>query len=223
MGKLIVIEGLDGCGKSTQLSLLPDALSARGIDCRSVSFPDYKSDSSALVKMYLSGAFGSRPGDVNAYAASIFYAADRFASYKTDWGDFYLSGGTVIAGRYTTANAVHQCSKLPPEQWNGFLDWLYDLEYRKIGIPKPDLVIFLDMPIEVSQKLLSNRYNGEQEKKDIHERDTEYLAACRKAALYTANYSGWSIISCAENGLPLTVESIAEKITDAALAAIGEK
>lgn len=223
MGKLIVIEGLDGCGKSTQLSLLPKALSNHGVECRSVSFPDYESDSSALVKMYLSGKFGSRPGDVNAYAASVFYAADRFASYKTDWGDFYRSGGTVVAGRYTTANAVHQCSKLPPEQWNGFLDWLYDFEYGKMGIPKPNLVIFLDMPVEVSQNLLAHRYNGEQEKKDIHERDTEYLAACRRAALHTAEYSGWSIISCAENGLPLPIETISEKITNAALAAIGVK
>lgn len=221
MGKLIVIEGLDGCGKSTQLSLLPESLGHHGINCRSVSFPDYASRSSELVKMYLAGEFGSRPGDVNAYAASVFYAADRFASFKTDWGEFYNGGGTVVAGRYTTANAVHQCSKLPPEQWNGFLDWLYDFEYEKIGIPKPDLVIFLDMPIDVSQKLLSRRYEGDQEKKDIHERDTEYLAACRRAALYTAEYSGWKIIPCSKEGEPLPVEKIADNITRAALAAIG--
>lgn len=223
MGKLIVIEGLDGCGKSTQLALLPDALAANGISSRGVSFPNYASRSSELVKMYLSGEFGSRPGDVNAYAASVFYAADRFASYKTDWGEFYNNGGVIVAGRYTTANAVHQCSKLPPEQWKAFLDWLYDFEYGKIGIPKPDLVIFLDMPIEVSQRLLANRYEGDAEKRDIHERDTEYLKACRQAAIYTAEYSGWKIISCAKNGEPRSISAISEDITAAALAAIGEK
>lgn len=217
MGKLIVIEGLDGCGKSTQLELLPKNLTDCGIDCKSVSFPDYESDSSALVKMYLGGKFGDKPGDVNAYAASVFYAADRFASYKTAWGDFYNNGGTVVAGRYTTANAVHQCSKLPENEWADFLDWLYDFEYNKIAIPKPDLVLFLDMPVEVSQQLLSNRYEGDNAKKDIHERDTDYLANCRKSALFTANYSGWKIISCAENGKPRSISDIAEDIKQAAL------
>ncbi len=217
MGKLIVIEGLDGCGKSTQLELLPKNLKANGIDCRSVSFPDYESNSSALVKMYLNGDFGSKPSDVNAYAASVFYAADRYASFKTTWGNFYNNGGAVIAGRYTTANAVHQCSKLPPEQWEDFLNWLYDFEYVKIGIPKPDLVMFLDMPIEVSQKLLSGRYEGDNTKRDIHERDTEYLDNCRKSALFTANFSGWKIISCARGGQPRSIEEIAEEIKQAAL------
>lgn len=217
MGKLIVIEGLDGCGKSTQLERLPSALAQRGIDCKSVSFPDYESDSSALIKMYLNGDFGSRPGDVNAYAASVFYAADRYASYKQKWGEYFDNGGTVISGRYTTSNAVHQCSKLPEEEWSGFLDWLYDFEYCKVSIPKPDLVIFLDMPIEVSQKLLGSRYGGDMSKKDIHERDTAYLDRCRKAAMFTAEYSGWNIISCAENGEPRKIEDIANDITDAVM------
>ena len=132
MGKLIVIEGLDGSGKSTQLELLPKSLSELGIECRTVSFPNYDSDSSALVKMYLSGEFGSKPEDVNAYAASTFYAVDRFASYKTNWGEFYENGGTVVAGRYTTSNAVHQASKLDPKIWEEFLSWLYEFEYEKI-------------------------------------------------------------------------------------------
>ena len=147
MGKLIVIEGLDGCGKSTQLELLPKALEEKGIKCKSVSFPQYESDSSALVKMYLSGRFGNKPGDVNAYAASVFYTVDRYASYKENWGEFYQKGGTVVSGRYTTSNAIHQTSKLPREEWEDFLNWLYDFEYNKIGIPKPDKVIFLDMPL----------------------------------------------------------------------------
>ncbi len=212
MGKLIVIEGLDGSGKSTQLELLPKKLLEKGIASQSVSFPDYDSDSSALVKMYLSGAFGKKPNDVNPYAASLFYAVDRFASYKTNWGDCYNQNGVIVSGRYTTSNAVHQTSKMEEGEWKGFLDWLYDLEYNKVGIPKPDKVIFLDMPIEVSQKLLSARYKGDEAKKDIHESDTAYLDKCRKAAMFTAQYSGWTIIPCAENGQPRTIEDIADDV-----------
>lgn len=217
MGKLIVIEGLDGCGKSTQLELLPKALKEKNIDCKSVSFPDYESDSSALVKMYLGGRFGDKPGDVNAYAASVFYSVDRYASYKEVWGEFYESGGTVVSGRYTTSNAIHQTSKLPREQWEDFLNWLYDFEYNKIGIPKPDKVIFLDMPVEVSQKLLSNRYEGDEQKKDIHESDIEYLNNCRKAAKFTADYSGWTTIPCSENGEPRSIEDIAADVLEEVL------
>jgi dTMP kinase len=212
MGKLIVIEGLDGSGKSTQLELLPKNLTENGIECRSVSFPDYDNPSSTLVKMYLKGDFGKKPTDVNAYAASCFYGVDRYASFKTAWGDFYNAGGTVVSGRYTTSNAVHQCSKLPENEWEDFLKWLYDFEYEKMAIPKPDKVIFLDMPIEVSQKLLSNRYKGDESKKDIHESDTEYLARCRKAALFTAKYSNWDIIPCSQNGEPRTIEEIANDV-----------
>jgi dTMP kinase len=212
MGKLIVIEGLDGSGKSTQLELLPKNLTENGIECRSVSFPDYDNPSSTLVKMYLKGDFGKKPTDVNAYAASCFYGVDRYASFKTAWGDFYNAGGTVVSGRYTTSNAVHQCSKLPENEWENFLEWLYDFEYEKMAIPKPDKVIFLDMPIEVSQKLLSNRYKGDESKKDIHESDTEYLARCRKAALFTAKYSNWDIIPCSQNGEPRTIEEIANDV-----------
>ena len=132
MGKLIVIEGLDGSGKSTQLELLPKNLLNSEIESQTVSFPDYDSDSSALVKMYLAGKFGTHPDDVNAYAASLFYAVDRFASFKANWGEYYKNGGVVVAGRYTTSNAVHQTSKLPPENWADFLDWLYDLEYNSV-------------------------------------------------------------------------------------------
>lgn len=220
MGKLIVIEGLDGCGKSTQLELLPQNLLKNEIESKSVSFPDYDSNSSALVKMYLGGEFGKKPGDVNAYAASLFYAVDRFASYKTNWGDYYNQNGVIVSGRYTTSNAVHQTSKMDESEWQGFLDWLYDLEYNKVGIPKPDKVIFLDMPIEVSQKLLSGRYNGDEGKKDIHESDTAYLDKCRKAAMFTAKYSGWTIIPCAKDGEPRTIEDIAKDILEETLKVI---
>lgn len=217
MGKLIVIEGLDGSGKSTQLELLNSNLLKMGIDCKSVSFPDYDNPSSTLVKMYLGGEFGSKPEDVNAYAASVFYTVDRYASYKANWGNYYNDGGTVISGRYTTSNAVHQASKLPEEKWVDFLDWLYDFEYNKISIPKPDKVIFLDMPVEVSQKLLSKRYEGDETKKDIHESDTEYLDRCRKAAVFTAEYSGWETIPCAENGNARSLESIAKDVLESVL------
>ena len=217
MGKLIVIEGLDGSGKSTQLELLEKNLKNSGVDCKSVSFPDYNNKSSALVQMYLNGEFGKKPSDVNAYAASVLYTVDRFASYKAIWGEYYNNGGTVIAGRYTTSNAVHQASKLPPEQWESFLEWLYDFEYKKIGIPKPDKVIFLDMPVEVSQKLLSKRYSGDETKKDIHESDTKYLDDCRKAAVFTAKYSGWEIIPCSQSGEPRTIEDIANDVLNSVL------
>jgi len=212
MGKLIVIEGLDGSGKSTQLDLLFQNLNKKGIDCKSVSFPDYDSDSSALVKMYLGGKFGTHPGDVNAYASSVFYTVDRYASYKANWGKYYENGGVVISGRYTTSNAVHQTSKLPESEWESFLNWLYDFEYNKVAIPKPDKVIFLDMPVEVSQKLLSKRYEGDENKKDIHESDTKYLSKCRDSAYFTAKYSGWTIIPCAKDGNPRSIEDIQNDI-----------
>ena len=221
MGKLIVIEGLDGSGKSTQLDLLYENLKSQNIDCKTVSFPDYESPSSTLVKMYLQGDFGKNPNDVNAFAASVFYAADRYASFKSAWGNYYNNGGTVIAGRYTTSNAVHQASKLPESEWEGFLSWLYDFEYNKIAIPKPDKVIFLDMPVEVSQKLLTKRYEGDNSKKDIHESDTEYLDRCRKAAVFTARFSGWETISCAKNGNARSIEDIASDVLQSVLKLYG--
>lgn len=214
MGKLIVIEGLDGSGKSTQLELLPKRLAEKGIKTKTVSFPDYDNPSSTLVKMYLGGDFGNKPGDVNAFAASVFYTVDRYASFKQKWEGFYNNGGTVVAGRYTTSNAVHQASKLPPLKWEDYLSWLYDFEYNKIGIPKPDAVIFLDMPVEVSQKLLDNRYDKNGGKKDIHELDTEYLENCRKAAKFTADYSGWITVPCAENGEARTIDAISDDILE---------
>ena len=202
MGKLIIFEGLDGSGKGTQTNLLCQALRARGADLRQITFPDYESDSSALVRMYLSGRFGQRPDDVNAYAASTFYAVDRFAGYKTDWGEFYRTGGLVVSDRYTTSNAVHQCSKLPPMHWDGFLDWLFDFEYKKMGIPAPDAVVYLSVDVEVSQGLLAARYHGDAAKMDIQEKDTEYLARSRAAAEYCAHKLGWRRIDCTreENG-----------------------
>ena len=202
MGKLIIFEGLDGSGKGTQTDLLCQALRAKGEEPMQITFPDYESDSSALVKMYLSGQFGQKPDDVNAYASSTFYAVDRFASYKTRWGDFYRRGGLVVSDRYTTSNAVHQCSKLPPMHWDGFLEWLFDFEYKKMGIPAPDAVVNLSVEVEVSQRLIAERYHGDTNKMDIQEKDIEYLERSRAAAEYCARKLGWERIVCTkeENG-----------------------
>ena len=175
---------------------------------REVSFPDYASDSSALIKMYLAGQFGEKPDDVNAYAASSFYAVDRYASYKKDWGSFYEEGGIIIADRYTTSNAVHQCSKLPPEQWESFLGWLFDFEFRLLGLPAPDAVIYLQVDPAVSQQLMTARYHGDESKKDVHEKDTEYLARSRRAAEYCAAHLGWATVHCTKGGTMRGIEEI---------------
>ncbi|MGN1015109.1 MAG: dTMP kinase [Butyricicoccus sp.] len=211
-GKLIVIEGLDGSGKATQAALLRDALQQRGEQVRQVSFPVYDSESSALVRMYLAGAFGQEASDVNAYAASSFYAVDRYASYKTDWGDLYHSGGTVIADRYTTSNAIHQCSKLPQEQWDSYLDWLFSFEYRQMGIPAPDQVLYLRVDPNISQSLMSVRYHGDESRKDIHERDLAYMNRSREAAEYCAKSLGWTVIDCVRNGTMRSAEEIHREI-----------
>lgn len=216
MGKLIVIEGLDGSGKATQSDLLAKSFQNKTEQVRRISFPAYQSQSSALVKMYLAGEFGEKAGDVNAYAASTFYAVDRFASFRSDWGSFYQDGGIVVSDRYTTSNAVHQCSKLPKNEWDAYLDWLFDFEYEKIGIPAPDKVIFLDLPLEVSQKLMSGRYHGDEAKKDIHEKDLAYLSRSHEAAWYCAEKYHWHRIDCTENGKLLSIETIAKKVAQAA-------
>ena len=207
-GKLIVLEGTDGSGKATQAGLLCKSLAARGIPWREIDFPRYGKPSAAMVQEYLDGKLGSHPGDVNAYAASSFYSVDRYASYKTLWGRFYHDGGTVIADRYTTSNAVHQCSKLPREEWDAYLAWLFDFEYRKIAIPEPDTVVYLDVDPEVSQRLMSQRYHGDEEKKDIHEKNMEYLQHSRQAGQYCAKALGWKRVACTEGGRMRAKEDI---------------
>ena len=207
-GKLIAIEGLDGSGKATQTKLLVEALKERGMAVRKVSFPDYTNDSSALVRMYLRGDFGSHPQDVNAYAASSFFAVDRYASFKRDWGEFYRNGGIVVADRYTTSNAVHQCCKLPEEAWDAYLEWLFDFEYRLLGIPAPDTVIYMDVNVMESQRLMTGRYHGDDEKKDIHERDVAYLKRAGQAAEYCAKKYGWARIECGKDGALRSIEDI---------------
>ncbi|MCM1006598.1 MAG: deoxynucleoside kinase [Ruminococcus flavefaciens] len=211
-GKLIVIEGLDGSGKATQAQKLFEKLKEQGEQVIKVSFPDYDSNSSALIKMYLNGEFGSDPNQVNPYAASSFYAVDRFASYTKSWKNFYLDGGTVIADRYTTSNAIHQCAKLPKEQWKDFINWLFHYEYELLGIPSPYRTIYLRVDPEVSQKLMTKRYQGDEERKDIHESDLEYLRRSREAADYCAKELGWTLIECVQNGNMRSIEDISADI-----------
>lgn len=217
MGIFIDLEGLDGSGKTTQTELICKRLEQDNIDFTRIKLPDYDSDSSILVRKYLAGDFGKNAGDVNAYAASVLYAADRFASFTEKWGKDYKAGKLIFADRYTPANALYQMTKLDKSQWDPFLQWLFDFEYNKIGIPEPDKVIFLDMPVEVSQKLMTARYGGDESKKDVHEANVEFLNACREAALYAAEKYGWNVINCAEDGQPLSIESINDKVYELVL------
>ncbi|MDE6728205.1 MAG: thymidylate kinase [Oscillospiraceae bacterium] len=210
-GKVIVLEGLDGCGKSTQLDLAIEYLKDNNVTCRSVSFPNYEALSGRLVQQYLTGEIPC-DGRNGAYAASAIYAADRYISYMTDWKGFYEAGGVVLAGRYTTSNAIYQLTKLPPEEHEYYLNWLCDFEYGKLGLPAPDLVLYLDMPVEASQKLLDKRYLGDKSKKDIHERNLDFQRECRKSALYAANMCGWTVINCSDGEYPLAIEDIYDQI-----------
>ena len=212
MSLFIDLEGLDGCGKTTQTELLCRRFEADGINYHRIKLPDYDSDSSILVRKYLAGDFGKDAESVNAYAASVLFAADRFASYTEKWKDDYQKGTLIFSDRYTPANAVYQMTKLSEDEWDAYIDWLFDFEYKKIAIPEPTKVIFLDMPVEVSQKLLSKRYNGDETKKDVHEADVSFLRHCRKAALYAAEKCKWTVVPCAENGEPLSIEAINDEV-----------
>lgn len=222
MGKLIVIDGLDGSGKSTQLNRLQEYLQNTLNAYHHISFPDYDQPSSTLVKMYLNGEFGNSADSVNAYAASSFYAVDRYASYKKFWENDYVSGTPIIAARYTTSNAIHQMAKLPRENWDEYLNWLEYYEYVQLGLPKPDKVVFLDMPLDVAQKLMSGRYEGDETKKDIHERDLHYLKQCRESALYAAQKCGWTVIQCGKDGEPLPMDVITRELIDVYVKTITE-
>ena len=211
-GKLVVFEGTDGSGKSTQFKLLCDTLDAQGKRYRKLVFPQYDQPSSALIRMYLNGEFGSRPGDVNAYAASAFFAVDRYASMKKVWGDWYADGGLILTDRYTTSNAVHQAAKLPAEEQEPFCRWLDEFEHDKLGLPRPDAVIYLDMPTEQSVRLLRSREAATNTRADIHEVDADYLSACRTTALRAAGWLGWTVVPCVRDGRLRTVEDIHAQI-----------
>ena len=211
-GRLIVFEGTDGSGKATQSRLLCEHLKRENIPYKNINFPRYGQPSAAMVQEYLDGRLGSHPGDVNAYAASLMFSMDRYASYKQDWGPFYEAGGLVIADRYTTSNAVHQASKLPEGERKAFLDWLFDTEYRLLELPKPDLVIYLDMPTEITEKMMRRREAATGTHADIHEQDEAYLKSCRDAAREIVRDCGWTVIRCARDDAPRTVEDIHDEV-----------
>ena len=215
MGKLIVIEGTDGSGKSTQFRMLSSHLEQDQVAFKHLVFPRYKEESSALIRMYLGGAFGEKPSDVNAYAASAFYAVDRYASYKMDWGKWYEEGGLVLSDRYTTSNAVHQASKETGEARNAYLKWLYEFEYDQLGLPRPDLTIYLDVPTDFTEKMLRSREQATNTQADIHEKDMAYLATCRETGRAAAAYYGWTVIQCVKDGQMRTIEDIHEEIYEA--------
>jgi len=213
-GTLIVIEGLDGSGKATQSDILTEYIQQSGREAIKISFPDYAHPSSTLVRMYLNGEVG-KLGDVNVYAASSFYSLDRYISYQTVWGERYRDGCYVVADRYTTSNLSHQMVKLPRERWDDYIEWLTGYEYDLLGLPRPDLVIYLDMHPIASRALLDKRYEGDSSKKDIHEENFNYLLACREAALYAATKLGWRIIHCDDSShIPLKIEEIAAVVRE---------
>ncbi len=213
-GKLIVFEGTDGSGKATQTALLCQELEKRNIPYKKLAFPRYDETSSALIQLYLNGAFGNKPDDVNAFAAATFYAVDRYASYKQDWGAFYESGGLLIADRYTTSNAVHQTAKLPKEERQAFLDWLFDFEYRMLGLPEPTKVIYLDLPTELSERMMRKREAATDTTADIHEKDSEYLRHCRDNASFVVDYCGWTKVNCEKDDKVRSVEDIHAEVME---------
>ena len=212
MGKLIVIEGTDGSGKSTQFKLLTERVAREGHEFQRLVFPQYQEESSALIRMYLGGQFGTKPSDVNAYAASAFYAVDRYASYKKVWGQWYENGGLVLSDRYATSNAVHQASKEPEEKQAEFLQWLYEFEYEKLGLPAPDLVIYLDVPTDFTEKMMRSREAATNTHADIHEQDLQYLATCRRTGKAAARFYNWTVINCVRDGAMRSIEDIHEEI-----------
>lgn len=215
MGKLIVIEGTDSSGKETQTRKLYEKLEKEITNVRKLSFPNYKSPACEPVKMYLAGAFGDNALDINPYPVSTMFAIDRYASYKMEWEKFYQDGGIIVTDRYTTSNMVHQASKIESiDKKNEYLDWLEELEYSKMGIPRPDLIIFLNMPTETAAELMAQRKNkitGE-DIKDIHEKDISYLKKSYENACNIAKKYNWLEIKCVENGRLKTIDEIGEEI-----------
>ena len=222
MGKLIVIEGTDGSGKSTQFKKLTQRLQQEGQEFKTLVFPQYSEPSSALIRMYLGGEFGSKPSDVNAYAASAFYAVDRYASFKKDWGSYYQQGGLIVSDRYTTSNAVHQASKEKPEDQAAYLQWLYEFEYDKLGMPRPDLTIYLDVPTAFTEKLMRHREAETNTHADIHEQDMTYLATCREMGRKAANFYGWHMIQCVRDDQMRSIDDIHEEIYSLVAACLEE-
>lgn len=214
-GRLFVIDGTDGSGKQTQFERLKERLTKEGIEYEVISFPNYDSPSSSLVKMYLSGEFGKDAKKVSPYIASTFYAADRYATFQTGYQDYYEKGGIILADRYTTANMVHQAGKIEDkEERKKFLDWLWDFEFNLYGLPVPTEVFFLNMPVEKSIELMKNRENKftHDTQKDIHESDKNHLIDSYHAACDVAKDYNWYEVQCVEDNQIRSIEDIHEEI-----------
>lgn len=220
-GRLIVFEGADGAGKATQTHLMARRLQAEGVAFREIDFPRYGNPFAEPARLYLAGVLGRRPEDVNACAASVLYAVDRYASYKEDWGGAYEAGELILANRYTTSNAVHQAAKLPEGERADYLEWLFDLEYRRLELPEPDLVIYLDLPVEISGQMLHLRQEATHTQADIHERDEAYLRRCRESAAEIVRRFGWRRIDCSRNGGIRTPEDIHREVWTLVSALLG--
>lgn len=213
MSKLFIIEGIDGSGKTTQVERLKARFESLGQSVRRIKLPNYGSPACAPVEQYLAGAYGEDADSVNAYAASALFAVDRFAYYRTDWQDDYRSGTVVLSDRYVSSNLIHQCAKLPESEREAYIRWLYDFEYEKMGTPRPTAVFYLDVPPEITAGLMTDRYRGDEGKKDIHERDTEYLRRCYQMGKLCCERYGFTPIRCVdENGRMLPREQITEEI-----------
>ena len=212
MGKLIVFEGIDGSGKSTQFDLLCDRYADEGRDFKRLRFPRYNEPSSALIKMYLGGDFGDDPDAVNAYAASAFYAVDRFASFIQDWREYYERGGLVLTDRYTTSNSIHQGAKMQPGQRELFFNWLYDFEFTYMGLPAPDLVVYLDIDAEQATLRLHRRQDETGKDGDIHEKDAMYLKQCAQTGSHAAAHYGWHKVRCFDCGHERGADEVHQEI-----------
>lgn len=215
MGKLFVIDGTDASGKQTQLKKLQERLEKENIDYKLVSFPNYDSPSSLLVKMYLSGEFGENAKEISPYIASTFFAVDRYATFKKELEEYYNNGGIILADRYTTANMVHQAGKIEnKEEREKFLNWLWDYEFNLYKLPVPTKVFFLDMPPEYAFKLMQNRENKftHEDKKDIHERDKSHIIDSYNAACEVADKYNWVKIECVKENRIRTIDEIHEDI-----------
>ena len=213
MKYLFIIEGIDGSGKTTQVSLLRQRLETDGLHVRQIKLPNYGSPACVPVEQYLAGTYGATANSVNAYAASAFFAVDRFAYYKTDWGEDYEQGCVILSDRYVSSNLLHQCAKLPDEERIPYMEWLYDFEYNKMGSPKPDAVFYLDVPPMVTDGLMTGRYSGDESKKDIHERDGSFLQHCYEMGIYCCENLGFQRIRCLnEEGQMRSRQSISDEI-----------
>ena len=215
MGKLFVIDGTDASGKQTQLQKLKEKLDKEKIEYKSVSFPNYDSQSSSLVKIYLNGELAEDPKEISPYIASTFYAADRYITFKKDYEEYYKNGGIILADRYTTSNMVHQAGKIKDdEERKKFLEWLWDFEFNIYGLPIPTQVFFLNMPTEYAMKLMEKRKNKitNEDKKDIHERSKEHLKDAYVEACKLAKKYNWYEVKCVKDNEIRSIEDIHEEI-----------